>query len=234
MKGILFGDLEVKVDPAIRGIGGSFPRVGRDGTAHAYDPGLVKFVYGLLVQLESPVLADIGANTGSFTLLAKFVPGLRVVAFEPNPQVFKVLESHVRLNGIEELVELHNVALMDKAGTGSLRVPKKHGLSGHGTLGDAPALPSQSPVEVKVDTLDRVFRGGRLDVIKLDVEGAELFTIQGGRETIQRFKPQIVYEQNEKAARQFGYGVREVRSLLEEMGYRDFEDVGHEDVWARV
>jgi FkbM family methyltransferase len=70
--------------------------------------------------------------------------------------------------------------------------------------------------EVNTDTLDSIAtieRFNRIDFLKIDVEGAELRVLKGGRRAIQQFKPRIVME-----IHPWGDGLR-VESWLEQIGY---------------
>ena len=235
MKGRLFGTFEVDLDPRTPKLGGSFnPRNVKNGVAHAYDPQLLRFVYGQLVGIRNAVLVDVGANTGSFCLLAKFLPTLRVVAFEPNPVVFEVLEENLKRNRISGRVLAWPYALAGRDYKRKLRLPKKGGMSGHATLGEKPCFEAGKTEAVDAFPLDAVFIRDHLDLLKVDTEGCELYVFQGAVETLRKFKPGIVYERNAKAAAQFGLKPDDATKFLRSLGYANFEKVGAEDVWATM
>lgn len=63
-----------------------------------------------------PIIIDCGANIGISVLFFKFIyPDCSIVAFEPNPQAFKLLKKNVEQNNLKD-IELHNLALTDKEG----------------------------------------------------------------------------------------------------------------------
>jgi FkbM family methyltransferase len=234
MKGILFGTKEVDLHPDTP-MGGSFNPGGvRGGVAYAYDPGLVKFVYERLKDLDNPVLVDVGASTGSFSLLTKFIPTLRVMAFEPNPTVFSILCDNLKRNGVNDRVLTVCAALTAKSTRRKLRLPRNPGMSGFATLGDKPSYESDNVAMVTAHTLDSVFNLDRLDFLKVDTEGCELYVFRGAVNTIKKFKPEIVYEHNAKATAQFGLKLSDATDFLKELGYTKFKIVGAEDMWARV
>lgn len=75
--------------------------------------------------------------------------------------------------------------------------------------------------EVQVITIDDCVDGGRLDLLKLDIEGAELWALQGARETIRREQPIIIFECGlDLVLAPFDYTRREMHSFLSvELGY---------------
>jgi FkbM family methyltransferase len=151
-----------------------------------------------LVQALRPgsVFVDIGANHGYFSILAAALVGAggRVASFEPNPAVFAQLETHVTLNRFESRITLVPLALSDvpdaaarffvsqaadNSGFSSL-TPGEETLQS-GNLSDAHTIP------VRVDTFDRWFTSSGLtsiDLLKVDVEGAEAKVIAGMKQTL--------------------------------------------------
>lgn len=170
---------------------------------------------------------DIGANLGYYTLLAaELVTGSgRVVAIEPNPEVFRRLSASIAVNGYAGRIEAQNVALAGagESGTRPFFVPHgepKNGrflspgedravLAAFGTLGD-----------VVLGTLDPD-RFERVDFIKIDVEGAELAVLAHLRPILERFRPKVVCEVNFSR----GYGWDDVASAFgtEALDYLDFD-----------
>lgn len=166
---------------------------------------------------------DIGANAGLFTVPAAMRPGVQVHAFEPCRPTFAVLERNIALNRLTN-VRPHRLALADRAGQAVLRVHRA-GLDGHNTLG-LPADPRAvvSTERVAVTTLDDFCRDQGIpwvDVMKIDVEGAELPVLRGGVDLLGREDgPLLLYESHPGHARRFGHQPRDVRSLLESLGYQ--------------
>jgi FkbM family methyltransferase len=134
---------------------------------------------------EGAVFVDVGANHGYFTVLAAALVGStgQVVAFEPNPAVLDQLRTHVRLNNFDARVTTVPAALADAPqDAGTLFVSTEPGNSGLSSLVASPAyvrngwLAHDRTVSVPVDTFDRWFESSalpRVDLVKIDVEGAE-------------------------------------------------------------
>lgn len=134
---------------------------------------------------RAAVVYDVGANTGFYTLLAarRAGPDGAVHAFEPNPRNLAPLREHVRLNRFDR-VTVHPVALADRAG--------EMAFSDSGSF--TGRLTEQGALRVAVATLDQIAgerRAAPPTVMKIDVEGAELSVLRGGRELIERHRPVI-------------------------------------------
>lgn len=132
------------------------------------------------------VVLNVGANVGLYALcLGRWVgPAGRVFAFEPAPDARRLLEKHVRLNGLGDRVEVVASAVSDRVGTAEFFAA---GMEGTNRL-DAPNpdAPGAAPIAVPVTSIDRFCedRGVRPDWIVVDVEGHEAAVLRGARETI--------------------------------------------------
>ncbi|MDE1837243.1 MAG: FkbM family methyltransferase [Euryarchaeota archaeon] len=144
----------------------------RDGS---YEPETTALLGDLLRPGE--LFVDVGANSGYFTALAQswVRPNGRVVAFEPNPEVFRRLQANVRLNSAEGLVSTRCEAAGEKRSEGVLRVERFE--DGWGSL--VSGSPSSREFAVQVVSLDGVLPASRAAVVKIDVEGSELAVIRG-------------------------------------------------------
>jgi FkbM family methyltransferase len=154
--------------------------------AGAYEPQ----VSHVLRQLLAPgmTVLDVGANWGYFTLLASGLVGPvgRVVALEPDPRMFRLLERNIALNGFSQTRPLP-LAAAERSGTAGLQ-GYMDGTANRGVSrlrgGDVPGL-----LEVRAVTLDDVRAGERLervDLLKIDVEGYEDGVLQGMQESLHR------------------------------------------------
>lgn len=133
------------------------------------------------------VVVDVGANIGMYTLIAARLIGSsgRVISFEPTPRTFAILKDNIQINGLLEtgVVELHSIAIADRIGTARFGVYARN--SGHNTL--FPEGPDATVIEVKTTTLDAALAGvPRVDVIKIDAEGAEPLIWAGMSATLAR------------------------------------------------
>jgi FkbM family methyltransferase len=132
------------------------------------------------------VAVDVGSNIGFHTLLmARCVgPSGRVHALEPEPRNFGLLARAVEGAGYQH-VRLHQVAAADAVGRGPLYVAGAH-------RGDHRLMPASEPrprVMVATVTLDALLAGeDRVDLVKIDVQGAEVAVLAGLERTLERHR----------------------------------------------
>jgi len=149
------------------------------------------------------VCLDVGANIGLYSLaLATVAPQGKVYAFEPSPTTFDYLHHNVDCNGLAN-VESFKLALGDQA-AGTVHF---HDIpfftAGSFAVEDGSFLTSDvlgsNYFEAPATTLDAfVAEKGidRVDLIKIDVEGAELSVLDGARKTLSSMQPKVVLEFN--------------------------------------
>lgn len=146
-----------------------------------------------LVAALSPggVLWDIGAHAGFFSVLAGRLVGPtgRVVAVEPMPENRRRVLESVKLNGLEN-VDVLPFAVAAEAGTAVLYPV---GASSMWTLAEQEAGEPGRAVEC-VTLMGLATRAPEPDVVKIDVEGAELDVIRGGVELLLRARPRLLVE----------------------------------------
>ncbi len=159
----------------------------------AWKLGLVEAYEGEVLRglcREGMVAADIGANIGWHTIeLAQFGGSAgKVWAFEPEPRNFHALCRNIEANRCTT-VHAVNAAAGAMAGETTLWVSKSHG-GDHRTYRD-PADPRQRHVSVRILSLDEFWGpDARVDVVKMDVQGAEGQVLAGMRRTM-RANPQM-------------------------------------------
>lgn len=127
------------------------------------------------------IVLDVGANVGAYTVLfaAWAGPSGRVYAFEPAPDTRAALERQLALNGVGDRVRVRAEAV---AGSSGVRRFQSIGLRGDNRL----VAGSTEGLEVSAITLDDFCAREHVvpDVIKIDVEGAELEALRGARRAI--------------------------------------------------
>lgn len=168
------------------------------------------------------VILDIGANTGTFSLIAKYNKTTTWHLFEPDPFNYSLLEENLQINNIRNSV-LYDEALTDKVGDGILKICPNH--RGLNTIGvDVKRFTEDETINhpVKFNTIDNLFLNTKIDLIKMDTEGSEYDIIRGGFETIKKFKPKILLEYNPGNMSQCGHTVDELNILIEKINYEVF------------
>ncbi len=146
-----------------------------------YEPAQTK----LFAELVKPgdVVYDIGAHFGYYTLLGSKIAGRsgRVIAFEPSPSNLARLYRHIELNRCTN-VKVLELAVSDHEGTAHFETRTGSGV-GH--------LAADGPLEVKLTSLDALKDLPAPNVMKIDVEGAEVQVLRGMRAILGTAKPII-------------------------------------------
>jgi len=174
----------------------------------------------------SRTILDIGANIGYYAvLLGKILPpGSHLFSFEPFPSAYQQLISNVTLNNLNSKVTTLPIALSNTEGVVELHVPLVSGTSAASMRILHPDEKNNN-VNVSARCLDNVvkeFDIENIDLIKIDVEGAEWLVFQGGWQTVEKNKPVIFAELLRKWSAGFGYHPNEVVSALQNIGYSCF------------
>jgi FkbM family methyltransferase len=179
----------------------------------------------LVRALLAPGMAfvDVGAHIGEYTLLAARRVGEsgEVHAFEPDARVHEVLVENIRLNGLERIVRSHPWAVSDADGEADLRLGAEPALSALATSSPPGAASPDGP-RVRTVTLDSYVAGRRVDLVKIDVEGAEMLVVRGARRLLarpSREAPILVFECAAHNYARFGYAPSDLFGLLADAGY---------------
>ena len=189
------------------------PRVSRYYEAD-YEPET--FVFLRETCRDGDVVLDIGAHIGLFSVvMARLVgPDGRVLAFEPTPTTRRVLEDTIRLNGLEDRVEIRGEAVSSKTGravffdTGDL-VSNANSLVPMPRHGGEILLDTVSVDEI-VDA-----RGLSVGCIKIDVEGAELDALKGAVRCLRSQRPALALALHPDAIRSAGASLDAIWELLD-------------------
>jgi FkbM family methyltransferase len=123
---------------------------------------------------EGDLFLDIGSNVGTYTVLASGVRRATTWAFEPDPETIRVLRRNVELNGIQDRVIVHELALGDADG----EVLFTRGLD---TINRVAANGEANVRTVPVRRLDTLIGASRPLMIKMDVEGFEEHVVRGAK-----------------------------------------------------
>jgi FkbM family methyltransferase len=144
---------------------------------------------------------DIGAHLGHFSLIAA-KRGAQVIAFEPNPETLPYLRRNLEANGVTDSVRLVQRAVGAKAGAVTFYTSsdgEQSSLHAHEA--------AEGAVTVEMTPVDDETSGLRVDVIKMDVEGAEVAALEGMRRTLAEASPEMLMlvERNPAALRRAGH-----------------------------
>ncbi len=171
------------------------------------------------------ICMDIGANTGYYTMLmASRATKGEVHSFEPVPLVWHLLNCGILLNGFKHVCA-NNFAIASSDGKTSFSQATD---SAYSSLIPVGRKAEENQITISVYALDSYMAHRqleRVDILKVDVEGAEGKVLQGGAATFgsARKRPRIamleVYNPNLKP---YGSSVNEIVSMMEGFGYKPF------------
>jgi FkbM family methyltransferase len=123
------------------------------------------------------LFVDVGANIGSYTVLASGVCGARTLAIEPNRETVRNLERNIAANGLEDHVDLKVTAVGEKAGTIAFT-------TGLDTMNRVAVAGDRDVQTVPLARLDDLLDGCAAMLIKMDVEGFETPALRGAEGTL--------------------------------------------------
>lgn len=167
------------------------------------------------------VVFDIGANIGWYTvnILLKH-KGASVYAFEPIESSCRYLKKNLALNNLNT-DNVYNFGLSDENKTVKFYFDVKCAMAS--SMANLREDEKTVAVECKVKKLDDFVSSlpslQRLDFIKCDVEGAELFVFKGALDTINKYKPVVFSEMLRKWSRKFGYHPNDIINLFRSIDY---------------
>jgi FkbM family methyltransferase len=173
---------------------------------------------------ESPIIIDVGAHHGAYAVILGKIAQQgegRVIALEPNPESFTVLLENVKLNNLENTVICEQVAVSDKSGF--------VGIISHDS--QSRISTKQNSGTIEVTTLEKLidkYGIEDIDLLIIDVEGAELPVLQGFPWKSKRPPGKIFCELHPYAWEVFGYNGEDLGQFLEEFQYRCFDMYLHE------
>src|SRR5262249_31751108 len=181
----------------------------------------------------------VGTHIGYYTILSTRLVGPRgkVIAVEPNPSTLLRLRKNIQLNHAPNVV-VEDVACTDKettlqvyqAGfwnTGMSSLSRENARRGRDGKQIVSVTVRGRPLDAIIEELDL----RRLDLVKIDVEGAEVQVLRGMKRILATFRPTVIIEMAAPQLENMGTTIEELRSSFRESGYivgRDLDGVNYE------
>lgn len=170
------------------------------------------------------VFVDIGANLGEYSLFAaKRLAAGKVLAFEPLTSIRAVLEENIRINNFGNI----NVFPVGLASEEQVMTIHEFEDVHEGLATFFPGgRQSKSAREVELKRMDDLLTShdpGRIDFVKIDIEGGELSALKGCRNMIARYRPVFMVEVNEETYRTAGYEVKDILDFFADFNYKPYE-----------
>ena len=191
--------------------------------AHDWAP-----IFTLENQLNSgDTFIDVGANQGEYSLWAarKVGSGGKVYSYEPMSALFAQLNENIQLNPkLQAIFNPLELGLSKEPGELELFTQPGQNEGTNTIFGsDHFHIPLG---KIQLDTLDRQVEElniKAINLIKIDVEGAELQVLQGGEKTIASFRPKLLLEINREACQSGGYEAEDILKFLDQYKYKFYQ-----------
>jgi FkbM family methyltransferase len=174
---------------------------------------------GYLLHVLTPddLFVDVGANVGSYTILACAAKGAKGISFEPVPSTFARLMDNLRINNLVERVEARNIGLSDREG--ELIFTSGEDTTNHIVSGNEQA---SNAVQVKVLPLDATLEGATPSLLKIDVEGYEMRVLEGARQILGNEGLHSVIMELNGSGRRYGFEDSQIINYMSNFGFSTF------------
>lgn len=191
-----------------------------------YEAEETDMVYKLLQYYkedEEFVMFDVGANVGWYSLNGLHsCPKMKLYAFEPSPITYERLVNNLEVNGFCSRIA-YNIGFYRESGKLDFYYDSKRaGASSLVNIQEKECIDKISVNMLKMDEWAEENKIEKVDFIKCDVEGSELFVYEGGINLIAKNHPIIFSEMLRKWSAKFGYHPNDIIDLLSSVGYECF------------
>ncbi|MFA6246615.1 MAG: FkbM family methyltransferase [Mucilaginibacter sp.] len=166
---------------------------------------------------EEETFFDVGANVGSYTLLASGITGAKSVSLEPVRQTFDILARNIELNALHSKVELLNTGA--GAGPATIRFSADEG-SGNHVMTDQEK--GGHYVTVPVITIDSLLDKHRPALIKIDVEGFETEVLKGMARTLDLPELKVIIIELNGSGSRYGFKDIDIHNLMLEKNFEAY------------
>lgn len=188
------------------------------GATGDYYCGLLEFPdmsFLLHFLREGDLFIDIGANIGSYTILASGEVKATTISIEPIPSTFQLLENNISINRMSQRVIALNVGVGRQAGTLRFTANKD-------TVNSVAVESDKDTLEVPVRTLDSIAKDHAPVLLKIDVEGFETEVCNGGISVLEKTSLKAIIIELNRAGERYGFSDEEVHKLLVSKGFQPY------------
>lgn len=195
-------------------------RTGETGLTGNIYTGLHEFpdmAYLLHVLRDNDLFIDVGANAGSYTILAGAAVGASAYAFEPVPQTYQRLIENIRLNHLEDRVKCLNIGIGREPGI--IEFTSDMDCVNHVL---AQNEKHEQIIAVKLSTLDRVLKYESPALIKIDVEGYETLVLEGATETLKKQSLHSVIMELNGSGQRYEFDESQILKMMLDNGFKTY------------
>ena len=178
-------------------------------------------------EQEGPCI-DIGANIGLISLyVSRNVPDVKILALEPGLLQRSLFGLTIAKNKLAEKILLFPYAVSNTEGLTSF-VTYENAVdgAGDGLVGTGRVTSATRSIPVETITLDKFlsrYKVNQVDVIKIDIEGAELLAFEGAKETLIKHRPVIYFELNQLNLKNYQHTAEQTILFLKNLGYKIYD-----------
>lgn len=192
---------------------------GMEATGHIYT-GLREFedmAFALHSLRPDDTFVDIGANVGSYTVLASGAVGARSISLEPVPQTYVRLRDNTRLNDIGSLVTTMNIGVGEAEGV--VKFTAASDAMNHVAIDQDLR---DAVIEVPIRSLDEIAVDLSPTLIKIDVEGYETSVIRGAMRTLAKDSLIAVLMELDGQGARYGFDESALHQRMLQLGFKPF------------
>ena len=189
-----------------------------------FEPFETNIILKIISTMDIKTIFDIGANFGWYSVhMGKNIKDNSIIhSFEPSPDAYNELTNNINLNDLRGNVKAINLCLGNSTGLTKLFIPEKLG-SAFASLNLNNYNGKIRKVLVSIDTIDNYCKNNNIkqvDLIKIDVEGAEHLVFKGARSLLaSEKKPVIMMEAQKHSTENFNYTPEDLFKFLSSYGY---------------
>jgi len=189
-----------------------------------YEPELGEAIINTLEKYQKGTFIDIGSNIGLISLYVhKFLPKTKIICLEPGQVQRALFEITIASNNLTSSIQSLPYAIAEKNYIGFFSVNSNNAAnSGDGLLDTKRTETKTNKVSVDVRALDSLVSIYSLspNVIKIDIEGAELWALKGMVDTLKKFTPVVFFEMNPSNLAVYPYKAIDIINFFHENNYQ--------------
>jgi FkbM family methyltransferase len=193
-----------------------------------YEKDTCDFLEKSVKTIDNPIFIDVGANIGLISLyMLKKIPNIKIYSFEPSPHQCSLFKRTIEENNIANKVELYDLALSNKEGVVNFFAHETgcpaDGLKDTGRGGEGKNIQVNA---TKLDTWWKEKGKPKINLIKIDTEGAELLVLEGAIELLKECRPDIFFEMQEINYKVYGYSYFDVLNFFKNIQFSVYTESG--------
>lgn len=173
---------------------------------------------GFLLHVLRPtdLFIDIGANVGSYTILASSEVGSTTISVEPIPSTFRFLQDNIIINRIQDKVESLNIGLGSKQSI----IKFTQGLD---TVNHVASEHESNTIDIQVNTLDNIIGNRTPILLKIDVEGFETEVLKGAQKLLIKEGLKAIIIELNGSGKRYGYNEDDIHNYLLSIGFLPYQ-----------